>query len=145
MTLNETILEDKNVIQFPIAGASLIFIYNLPEEVIGTNRLNLTLDSLFQIYNGSIVSWDDERILSANPGFLQTPNSTIAPLHFDRESGCTLILTTVFSMYSSSWDQVGENITWPVIEVCFNSLYVFPFFLLSYLTSPECIPKRTLF
>ena len=103
------------IYQIPTVGASVIIIYNLPPNTIGEYRLNFTTDMLLQAYNGSLIYWDDIRIAQANYNiFPPLPHKTIIPLHFTAANGATLIFTSTLANFSSTWTQVGEEISWPL-------------------------------
>lgn len=75
--------------------------YNL---LINPNySLNLTLEQVTGIYNGSIREWNDSSIAAINPN-VNLPNETIRVIARADDSGSTEIFTSTLSRYCPDWN-----------------------------------------
>ena len=71
------------------------------------DNLNLTLDTLIGIYNGTIQSWNDSSILTSNPT-APLPNENIEVIARSDNSGTTYAFSSVLSNVSAAWrDEYG--------------------------------------
>ena len=80
-------------------------------------RLNFSAPLLTQIYNSSIVWWDDARIKQINPGAARfLPHEPIYATYRSDGAGDTLFFTQYLSTGDSWWAQnigSGLSVTWP--------------------------------
>jgi phosphate transport system substrate-binding protein len=107
-------LEASGLIQFPMIMGGIVPVVNLP----GIQPGQLTLDgqTLADIFQGTVTSWDDPKIKALNPG-VDLPSKAIAVVHRSDGSGTTFLFTTYLSQASSDWSgKVGANsaVEWPV-------------------------------
>ena len=66
-------------------------------------NLNLTMDLIVGIFNGSVQFWNDSEIVKINPN-VNLPNATIRVITRADESGSTEIFTSALSVYSPEWN-----------------------------------------
>lgn len=71
-------------VEFPAYISPIAIAYNLP----GVEELNLRPDTIAQIFDGKITSWDDPAIAEDNPD-ADLPSTEIATVHRSDESGTT--------------------------------------------------------
>jgi len=101
------------VLHIPTVMGAVAVTYNIP-EVAG--KLKLSPDVLADIYLGKIKKWNDQRLISLNPGVV-LPDRTILVVHRSDGSGTTNIFTDYLSAVSSAWKQKvgkGTSVDWPV-------------------------------
>ncbi|MBZ9936672.1 phosphate ABC transporter substrate-binding protein PstS [Mesorhizobium sp. BR1-1-16] len=106
-------LEKDGLVQFPTVMGGVVPVVNLP----GIKPGEITLDgqTLADIYQGKITSWDDAAIKKLNPD-VNLPSTAIAVVHRSDGSGTSFIFTTYLSQVSKSWgDDVGAAtaVEWP--------------------------------
>ena len=124
MPQNETILETNNLYQFPSVGTAIVAIYNIPDDLLGNRNLNLSVNTLIGIYNGTINRWDDWNIYQLNSATgrpIGQDNSILAN-YYSEEEGSTFILTEAFAEWNANWENqygFGEVIEW---EISSNTL-----------------------
>jgi phosphate transport system substrate-binding protein len=111
------ITKSPNALTIPATIGSVTVAYNVPKIPQG---LLLTGDVIAAIYNGTITTWNDPKIVN-----LQT-NSTIAGnlpaksilvVHRSDGSGTTFTFTGFLSEDSASWNKTvgqGKTVAWPV-------------------------------
>src|SRR6266513_2352058 len=80
-----------------VAGADVVA-YNLP----GDPALKLDADTIAGIFLGQIKKWNDQKIVSLNPG-AKFPDQEIVVVHRSDGSGTTYIWTDYLSKISSEW------------------------------------------
>lgn len=101
------------VLQIPESAGPVCITYNLP----GLNEpLKLTSAALSGIYLGTIKTWSDKEIASANPG-AKLPNTPIIVAHRSDGSGTTNIFTNYLGAVSPDWKNkvgIGISVSWPV-------------------------------
>jgi phosphate transport system substrate-binding protein len=97
----------------PLAISSQIVAYNVPGVV---SHLKLTGKVLSDIYQGTIVKWNDPAIAALNPG-VTLPAIPIVTLHRSDSSGDTFLFTTFLSKTDpSGWGAkiaFNTTVTWP--------------------------------
>src|SRR5580704_15868158 len=101
------------VIQIPETAGPVCITYNLPSL---SQPLQLSSESLANIFLGTIKSWQDPRIKADNPG-VTLPNQAIVVVHRADGSGTTAAFTTYLSAVSSDWQSKvgkGSNVSWPI-------------------------------
>ena len=78
--------------------------YNLP----GITNLNLTMEAVVGIYNGTVTQWNDSLIAAYNKD-TQLPPNQIRPCVRIDQSGTTYIFTAALSNHSTAWrEQYGK-------------------------------------
>jgi phosphate transport system substrate-binding protein len=99
-------------VQIPVFFGAITASYNVSGLKSG---LKLDGQTLADIFQGKITTWNDPAIAKLNPG-LKLPTGKITVVHRSDESGTTAGFTTFLSDYSSSWKSaVGSDKTvkWP--------------------------------
>ncbi len=98
---------------FPLTLSAVDVVYDLPGVSSG---LNLTGTALAGIYDGSITSWNDPAIASANPGVDLSGLPAITPVHLAGSLVANEVLTDYLAASSPSWNAsvgAGLNVSWP--------------------------------
>jgi phosphate ABC transporter phosphate-binding protein len=100
-----------NVLHIPETIGAVTLAYNLPSVQSG---LNLTGDTIAEMYLGNITNWNDAQIQNLNPG-ITLPSHAIVTVHRADSSGTTRIFTKYLNNVTSSWGAtlVGTSIPWP--------------------------------
>lgn len=108
--------EDKNnsrVLQIPTVLGAVVLTYNLP----GINKnINLSGETIADIYLGKIKRWNDGRIKADNPD-INFPDREIVVCYRTDGSGTTYIYTDFLSKVSSEWKQnqgTAKDVRFPV-------------------------------
>jgi len=102
-----------NVVHIPTVLGAVVPTYNIPGV---TASLHFTPEVLAGIFLGQITSWNDSRIVAANPG-VNLPNRDIIVVHRSDGSGTTYIFTDYLSKVSPDWQSrvgKGTSVNWPV-------------------------------
>ena len=104
---------DGPMFEFPIWISPIAIIFNLE----GIDSLNMTPDTVAQIFTGEINNWSDSRIAADNPG-VDLPDLAITAVHRSDESGTTGNFTDTMSKAApDTWLLNGENAgdfeSWP--------------------------------
>ena len=104
---------DGPMFEFPIWISPIAMIFNLD----GIDSLNMTPDTVAQIFTGEITNWNDSRIAKDNPG-VNLPDLNITAVHRSDESGTTGNFTdTMAKAAPTTWLLDGENAgdfeSWP--------------------------------
>ena len=76
--------------------------YNL--LISRNHQLNLTIDQIVGIYNGTIREWNDSSIVEINPN-VRLPEATIRVIARADDAGSTEIFTSTLCRYSSAWNE----------------------------------------
>ena len=103
-----------NVLHIPETIGSVVLAYNLP-SVPTSVSLNLTGSVIAQIYQGTILNWNDAAIQSLNP-HITLPSTPITTVHRSDSSGTTFVFTSFLSQDSASWAAAigfGTTVNWP--------------------------------
>ncbi|MGA1469569.1 MAG: extracellular solute-binding protein [Aquiluna sp.] len=96
---------DGPMFEFPIWISPIAIIFNLD----GIQSLNMTPDTVAQIFTGEITNWSDSRIAADNPG-VNLPDLAITAVHRSDESGTTGNFTdTMAQAAPTTWLLNGEN------------------------------------
>ena len=77
-------------------------------NVEGVDSLNLDADTIAQIFDNKITSWDDKAIADQNPD-ATLPDLAITPVHRSDDSGTTKNFTDYLGKASSSWSYEAED------------------------------------
>jgi phosphate transport system substrate-binding protein len=98
----------------PVTAGMVAVPYNLPGDLKGP--LRLPRDVLGEIFAGVVTSWDDPRLVSANPD-LHLPHDTIRVVARLDGSGTTYAFTNHLNATSEAWRStgvgVGTQVGWP--------------------------------
>ena len=103
---------ERGTVELPSAAGMIVLAYNLPGL---KGRLNLPRDVYVDIFRGKIRTWDDPRIVAANPG-LKLPPISIATVVRQDSSGTTYAFTEHLASIDAEWAAkpgVGKTIEWP--------------------------------
>lgn len=102
----------RGVLLLPVTAGGIVLAYNLP----GVTELNLPRAVYTDIALGKIKTWNDPKIVAANPN-AKLPNQPITFVHRSDGSGTTGIFTKHLATISPEWkSKVGEGktVNWPV-------------------------------
>jgi phosphate transport system substrate-binding protein len=97
-----------DVIEIPSYVSPIAVIYNLD----GVEGLQLSADTVAQIFDGKITKWNDAAIADENPD-LDLPDTAITPVHRSDDSGTTGNFTDYLSKASDSWSYDPDGV-WPI-------------------------------
>jgi phosphate transport system substrate-binding protein len=106
----------EGVLQAPLTAGMIVLAYNLPGL---KTALKLPRKVMADIFLGNIDSWDDPRIVAANPG-LVLPAARIAPIVRGDSSGTTHAFTKHLAAVSPAWREgpgVGKIVRWPATAI----------------------------
>ena len=99
---------DGNVIQVPGYVSPIAVVFNLE----GVDTLNLSAETIANIFNGSITTWNDDAIAADNPD-VELPDTTITPVHRQDDSGTTENFTAYLSEAAGgAWSEEPDGL-WP--------------------------------
>ena len=101
------------LLHLPTVMGAVVVTYNIPGV---TKGLKLSAETLSQIYEGKIVSWNDPKLAHDNAG-VKLPNKPIIVVHRSDGSGTTSIFTDYLSAVSPEWAKSvgkGASVKWPV-------------------------------
>jgi len=113
MPLKPEDLEKSGLTQFPTVMGGVVPVVNL--EGIKPGDLVLDGQTLAEIFQGTITTWNDPKIQSHNPS-VKLPDQAIAVVHRSDGSGTTFVFSTYLSQVSADWKgKVGANsaLEWP--------------------------------
>jgi len=100
------------ILHIPTVMGAVVPAYNIPGV---TGEVKFTPDVLADIFLGKITTWNDPRIVKANPD-IKFPGQDIIVAHRSDGSGTTYIFTDYLSKVSPDWQsQVGKgtSVKWP--------------------------------
>jgi phosphate transport system substrate-binding protein len=103
------------ILHIPVTIAPVAVSYNNP-DVASTTHLQLTGDTLANIFLGTVKFWDDPSIVASNSGATLT-HQAINVVHRSDGSGTTGIFTQYLAAVSPAWasgPKAGTTINWPV-------------------------------
>jgi phosphate transport system substrate-binding protein len=107
-----------------VAGA-VVPVYNLAFKPVPTPeagktaitlpKLILDRQTLVDIYNGTVTTWNDPKIIALNPGLKDyIPAAAITTVHRSDSSGTTEIFTRALTSFSPDWKAGGaSSVQWP--------------------------------
>ncbi len=112
--LNDQQIQDAggSVLNIPIIHWAVAVTYNLPDV---SQALNLSSETVANIYLGHIKKWNDPAIAADNPG-VTLPNSDITVVHRSDGSGTSYNFTAYLSGVSDEWKNgpgFGTSVEWP--------------------------------
>jgi phosphate transport system substrate-binding protein len=99
------------VLHIPTCAGAVVVTYNLQ----GNPEIKLTPDVIADIFLGKIKRWDDQRIVSQNPG-VTLPAMVITVVHRSDGSGTTSIFSDYLTKVSKDWKEkvgAGTALNWP--------------------------------
>ncbi len=91
-------------IEVPAYVSPIAIAFNLD----GVDSLNMSADTIAQIFDGKITTWNDPAIAEENPD-ADLPDSDITPVHRSDDSGTTKNFTDYLGKASSSWSYEAED------------------------------------
>ncbi|KAA1421501.1 phosphate ABC transporter substrate-binding protein PstS [Nocardioides humilatus] len=95
----------EDVIEVPAYVSSIAIAFNVP----GVDTLNLTADTIAQIFDGKITNWNDDAIAADNPD-AELPDLKITPVHRSDDSGTTKNFTDYLGKVApDSWGYEAED------------------------------------
>jgi phosphate transport system substrate-binding protein len=98
-----------DVVEVPAYISPIAVIYNLP----GVAELNLAPETIAQIFDGTIATWDDPAIAADNPD-ADLPDTAITPVHRSDDSGTTGNFTDYLSQAANgAWSHDPDGV-WPI-------------------------------
>lgn len=102
------------VLELPAYISPIAVVYNLPDA--GVDNIQLDAETIANIFNGTITSWDDEAIASQNPD-ATLPSTEITPVNRSDDSGTTENFTEyLHANAAEAWpDEPGD--AWPIASV----------------------------
>jgi phosphate transport system substrate-binding protein len=99
-------LDKLGLLQFPAVLGGVVPIANL--DGFKPGELRLTGPVLAEIYQGTVLKWNDAKITALNPG-KQLPNQNITVVHRADGSGTTYHFTDYLATVSKDWaDKIGK-------------------------------------
>ncbi len=111
--LKEEDLNAAGLFQFPMVIGGVVPVINV--KGIEPGKLQLSGETLAQIFLGAIAKWNDPKIAADNPG-LALPDQKIVVVHRSDGSGTTWIFTNYLTKASADWSaKVGnaKAVKWP--------------------------------
>jgi phosphate transport system substrate-binding protein len=106
-------LTEIGLLQFPAILGGVVPVANL--DGFKPGELRLTGQVLADIYQGTILKWNDPKIAELNPG-KSLPNQNITVVHRADGSGTTYHFTDYLAAVSRNWaDKIGKGnaVKWP--------------------------------
>lgn len=91
-------------IEVPAYVSPIAVAFNLE----GVDALNMSADTIAQIFDGKITTWNDPAIAEENPD-ADLPDTAITPVHRSDDSGTTKNFTDYLGKASSSWSYEAED------------------------------------
>jgi phosphate transport system substrate-binding protein len=101
----------RGTILLPMTAGAIVLAFNLP----GIEQLNLPRDVYPEIALGNITSWNDPKIVAANPD-VELPDLPITFVHRSDGSGTTAIFTKHLSTIDPAFESgvgTGKSVEWP--------------------------------
>lgn len=93
-----------DIIEVPAYVSPIAVFFNLK----GVDELNLSPDTIAQIFDNKITSWNDPAIAEDNPD-VELPSTKITPVHRSDDSGTTKNFTDYLGKASKSWSHEAED------------------------------------
>lgn len=111
----------KDLQMYPMVASAVVPIYNIKyakDAPAGATLPALVLDrqTLVDIYNAKVKTWNDPAILNLNAGLKDyLPAAPITAVHRSDGSGTTEIFTKALTSFSADWKAGGaSSVEWPV-------------------------------
>ena len=117
--------DGKDLQMYPMVAGAVVPVYNIafgpvptpvaPATAVPLPKLILDRQTLVDIYNGVVTSWNDPKIVALNPGLKDyLPAAAITTVHRSDASGTTEIFTKSLSSFSTDWKAGGaQSVQWP--------------------------------
>ncbi len=97
-----------DVVEVPAYVSPIAVAFNIPD----VTSLNLDSQTISDIFNGKITTWNDQEIASQNSG-VKLPSTAITTVHRSDESGTTFNFTEYLNKTSASAWPYPANTVWP--------------------------------
>jgi len=100
------------ILHIPLTLGAVAISYNLPN---GPKELKIGPAVLADIFLGKITTWNDQRIVTENPG-VTLPDTKITVAHRSDGSGTTYIFSDYLTAVSPEWSSKvgkGTSLNWP--------------------------------
>ncbi|WP_042438137.1 phosphate ABC transporter substrate-binding protein PstS [Sanguibacter keddieii] len=98
-------------IELPLYISPIAVVYNLPG--VDADNINMSAETIANIFNGTITSWNDPAIAAENEG-VELPDTTIIPVNRNDESGTTENFTEYLSAASNGAWTYEPSGDWPI-------------------------------
>lgn len=100
-----------DVLELPIYISPIAVVYNLPD--VDAEHVQLSAETIANIFNGTITNWNDAAIAAENPG-VTFPDLAVVPVHRSDESGTTKNFTDYLAQASDgAWTDEASG-DWPI-------------------------------
>lgn len=121
--------DGKDLQMYPMVASAVVVIYNVKFNTpaapgagtptpapVKLPALILDRQTLVDIYNAKVKTWNDPEILNTNPGLKDyLPNAPITVAHRSDGSGTTNIFTAALTSFSKDWTAgAAQSVEWPV-------------------------------
>ena len=106
----------KDLQMLPAVAGAVVVIYNVTGLAAADPRIILDRQTLVDIYNAKVKTWNDPEILALNPQLKdKLPAKPITVVHRSDGSGTTEIFTRALTSFSADWKAGGaQTVEWPV-------------------------------
>jgi len=101
------------ILHFPTVLGAVVLTYNVPDLA---QPLNLSGETIGDIFLGKITKWNDSRLAALNPG-VKLPARDVLVVHRSEGSGTTYIFSDYLTTVSPAWAAgpgKGKELKWPV-------------------------------
>ena len=117
--------DGKDLQMYPMVAGAVVLTYNIAYKPVPTPaagatavvlpKLILDRQTLVDIYNGKVTTWNNPEIVGLNPGLKDyLPTAAITTVHRSDASGTTEIFTRALSSFSPDWKAGGaQSVQWP--------------------------------
>ena len=100
------------ILHIPTVLGAVVATYNIPGV---SQSINLSSETLADIFLGKITKWDDAKVSKDNAG-IKFPSSPILVVYRSDGSGTTSVFTDYLAKVSPEWKQkvgAGKSVKWP--------------------------------
>jgi phosphate transport system substrate-binding protein len=117
--------DGKDLQMYPMVAGAVVPVYNIAFKPVATPaagatatslpKLILDRQTLVDIYDGKVTSWNDPEIMALNPGLKDfMPSAPITTVHRSDASGTTEIFTRALTAFSKDWTAgAAQSVQWP--------------------------------
>jgi phosphate transport system substrate-binding protein len=117
--------DGKDLQMYPMVAGAVVPVYNIAFKPVATPaagatavslpKLILDRQTLVDIYDGKVTTWNDPEILALNPGLKDfMPSAPITTVHRSDASGTTEIFTRALTAFSKDWTAgAAQSVQWP--------------------------------